>query len=91
MSERFYWIGAKNAGVLSEAHRDDIFFMWEPFYHVASWMTVMMALQHGLKIFMVDRFSASQLWEQIQEAGATKFHYLGGLINIILSQAPAPA
>lgn len=91
MSERFYWIGAKNAGVLSEAHRDDIYFMWEPFYHVASWMTVMMALQHGLKIFMVDRFSASQLWEQIQEAEATKFHYLGGLINIILSQAPASA
>ncbi len=86
MSERFYAVGAKNAGLLSEANRDDIYFMWEPFYHVAAWMTVLMALQHGLQIYMVERFSASQLWQQIGQARATKFHYLGGLINIILSQ-----
>ncbi|MCP3440721.1 AMP-binding protein [Bradyrhizobium sp. CCGUVB14] len=86
LSDRFYWIGAKNAGVLSEANRDDVFFLWEPFYHVAAWMTVMMALHHGLSIYMVERLSASKLWDQIADAKATKFHYLGGLINILLSQ-----
>ena len=90
-SERWVWVGAKNAGVLSAANRDDTFFMWEPFYHVAAWMTVMMALQHGLKIAMVDRFSASRLWEQIAEAGATKFHYLGGIVNIMLGQPETAA
>lgn len=85
-SERWFWVGAKNAGVLSEAKREDTFFMWEPFYHVAAWMTVMMALQHGLRIAMVDRFSASHIWEQIGDAGATKLHYLGGIVNIMLGQ-----
>ncbi|MBE7416815.1 MAG: AMP-binding protein [Ideonella sp.] len=85
-SERWFWVGAKNAGVLSEANANDTFFMWEPFYHIAAWMTVMMALQHGLSVYMVDRFSASRLWDQIGEAGATKFHYLGGIVNIMLAQ-----
>lgn len=86
LSERWYWVGAKNAGILSDAQRDDVFFHWEPFYHIAAWMTVMMALQKGLAIHMVERFSASRLWDQIAEGGATKFHYLGGLVNIILAQ-----
>lgn len=86
MSERFYWVGAKNAGLLSEAHAGDTYFMWEPFFHVAAWMTILMGLQHGLRIYMVDRFSASRLWDEIATARATKFHYLGGLVNIMLSQ-----
>lgn len=88
LSERWYWVGAKNAAILSDAQRTDTFFLWEPFYHIAAWMTVMMALQKGLSIHMVERFSASKLWDQIAEAGATKLHYLGGLVNIILSQSP---
>ncbi|MGY2803849.1 AMP-binding protein [Bradyrhizobium sp. USDA 4506] len=88
LSEAWYWVGAKNTAILSEAHRDDIFFLWEPFYHIAAWMTVMMALHKGLSIHMVERFSASQLWDQLAEAGATKLHYLGGLVNIMLSRPP---
>jgi crotonobetaine/carnitine-CoA ligase len=89
LSERWYWVGAKNAAILSDAQRDDTFFLWEPFYHIAAWMTVMMALHKGLSIYMVERFSASRLWDQIAEARATKLHYLGGLVNIILSQPPS--
>ncbi|MGY4257735.1 crotonobetaine/carnitine-CoA ligase [Bradyrhizobium sp. USDA 4516] len=88
LSHRWYWVGAKNAAILSDAQRNDTFFLWEPFYHIAAWMTVIMALQKGLSIHMVERFSASRLWDQIAEAGATKLHYLGGLVNIILSQPP---
>lgn len=86
LSDRAYWTGAKNAAVLSNAQRDDIFFLWEPFYHGSAWMTVMMALHRGLRIHMVERFSASRLWDEIAEARATKLHYLGGVVNIALSQ-----
>jgi crotonobetaine/carnitine-CoA ligase len=89
LSERWYWVGAKNAAILSDAQHYDTFFLWEPFYHIAAWMTVLMALHKGLSIHMVERFSASRLWDQIAEAGATKLHYLGGLVNIILSQPPS--
>lgn len=91
LSERYYWIGARSAGILSEASRSDVYFMWEPFYHIAAWMTVMMALQHGLSIYMVERFSASRLWDQVADGGATKLHYLGGLVNILLAQPPVAA
>lgn len=87
VSERYFWIGAKNAGVLSDAQRQDTFFLWEPFYHGAM-LTVALALQKGLRTHMVERFSASRLWDQIAEAAATKFHYLGGMINMILAQPP---
>ncbi len=88
LTERFFQIGAKNAGVLADVRADDVLFLWEPFYHVAAWMTVLIALQHGVRIAMVDRFSGSQAWRQIRDAGATLFHYLGGAMNILLKQPP---
>ncbi|MPZ31492.1 MAG: AMP-binding protein [Rhodospirillales bacterium] len=88
LTERFFQIGAKNAGLLADVRADDVLFLWEPFYHVAAWMTVLIALQHGVRIAMVDRFSGSQAWNQIREAGATLFHYLGGAMNILLKQPP---
>ncbi len=86
LSEGYFWVGAKNAGVLSDASRDDTYFMWEPFYHIAAWMTLLLALQKGLRVYMVESFSASRVWQQIAEAKATKFHYLGGMVNILLSR-----
>ncbi|NYG45380.1 crotonobetaine/carnitine-CoA ligase [Bradyrhizobium sp. IAR9] len=85
-SERCFAVGAKNAGILNDAQRDDVFHSWEPFYNGSAWIVVTLALQKGLKLHMVERFSASRLWDEIQQAGATKLHYLGGLINIILAQ-----
>ncbi len=90
MSEGFFQLGAKSAGLLSDVQPDDVYFLWEPFYHASAWMMVLMALQHGAKLHMVKGFSASRLWDQIREARATKFHYLGGLINIILAQPERP-
>lgn len=88
LTERFFQIGAKNAGLLADVRASDVLFLWEPFYHVAAWMTVLIALQHGVRIAMVDRFSGSQAWTQIRESGATLFHYLGGAMNILLKQPP---
>jgi crotonobetaine/carnitine-CoA ligase len=90
LTERFFQIGAKNAGLLADVHEDDVLFLWEPFYHVAAWMTVLIALQQGVRIAMVDRFSGSQAWTQIRQSGATLFHYLGGAMNILLKQPPDP-
>ncbi|KWV49467.1 hypothetical protein AS156_15965 [Bradyrhizobium macuxiense] len=85
LSERFFWVATKNAAIISGAQREDVYFLWEPFYHGA-WQTMAIALQKGLRCHLVERFSASRLWDDIAEAGATKFHYLGGVVNIILAQ-----
>jgi len=89
LNQRWFQIGAKNAGLLADARASDVLFLWEPFYHVAGWITVLMALQHGIPVAMVEKFSASQCWRQIQDCGATLFHYLGGALNLLLKQPPS--
>ena len=86
LTERFFQVGAKNAAVLADVGPADVLFLWEPFYHIAAWMSVIVALQRGIRIALVERFSASQAWRQIRETGATLFHYLGGAMNILLKQ-----
>ncbi|MBE7416805.1 MAG: AMP-binding protein [Ideonella sp.] len=85
-SELSWWVGAKTTGIISDARRDDVFHFWEPLYHGSAWIVMALALQKGLKLHMVERFSASRLWDQVAESGATKLHYLGGLVNILLAQ-----
>jgi len=89
LTQRWFQIGAKNAGLLADARAGDVLFLWEPFYHVAGWMTVLIALQHGIPVAMVEKFSASQCWRQMQDCGATLFHYLGGALNLLLKQPPS--
>jgi carnitine-CoA ligase len=88
MTERYFQIGAKNAAILADVRGDDVMFMWEPFYHMAAWMTVVISLQSGVPIALVERFSASKCWDQIRATKATLFHYLGGAMNILLRQPP---
>lgn len=90
MSERYFQVGARNAGKLADVRAGDVIFLWEPFYHFAAWMSVLMSLQHGVPIALVERFSVSQCWNQIRSADATLFHYLGGAMNILLKQPERP-
>lgn len=90
MSERSFQTSAKNAAILADVRDGDILFLWEPFYHVAGWVTVVIALQRGVSIAMVERFSESQFWNQIRSSGATILHYLDGAMNILLKQPARP-
>lgn len=90
VTERYFQVGAKNAAILADVRPDDVLFVWEPFYHIAGWMSITMALQHGACVALVERFSGSKCWEQIKQSGATILHYLGGAVNILLKQPPGP-
>jgi carnitine-CoA ligase len=89
LTERYFQVGSKNAALLADVGPADVLFLWEPFYHIAAWMSFIAALQHGVSVALVERFSASQGWHQIRETGSTLFHYLGGAMNILLKQPPA--
>ncbi len=89
LTERFFQVGAKNAALLADVRPADVLFLWEPFYHIAAWMSFIVALQNGVSIALVERFSASQSWRQIRQTGSTLFHYLGGAMNILLKQPPS--
>ena len=86
LTDRYFQVGAKNAGLLADVRAGDILFHWEPLYHLAGWMTVLISLQHGVPMVMVERFSGSNCLDQVRAAGATTLHYLGGVMNILLKQ-----
>jgi len=90
LNQRWFQIGARNAGILADVRPSDMLFLWEPFYHVAGWMTVLICLQHAVPMAMVEKFSASSCWQQISRHKATLFHYLGGAMNLLLKQPRKP-
>jgi crotonobetaine/carnitine-CoA ligase len=86
LNERFLQLGAKNAALLADVKREDVLLLWEPFHHIAGWITVLIGLHYAVLLALVPRFSASRCWDQVREYGVTKLHYLGGMINILLRQ-----
>ena len=39
---------------------------------------------------MAERFSVSRFWDECRAAGATQIHFLGGILQMLLSRAPDP-
>lgn len=66
---------------------NDIHFSCLPLYHInIRWFTIVPALLNGTTFAMVERFSASKLWDQIREYGATNLCLLGAMVTYILKQ-----
>jgi crotonobetaine/carnitine-CoA ligase len=70
---------------------DDILYTGLPFFHGnAQGITVGPALLADAKAVIVDRFSASQLWDDCRRWNCTEANYIGGIIPILLKQDPRP-
>ncbi|WP_037380066.1 class I adenylate-forming enzyme family protein [Sinorhizobium americanum] len=64
----------------------DIYFVWEPLFHIGGAQLMVLPIIQDITLAMVDRFSASRFWDQVRSAGATHIHYLGGILQILLKQ-----
>jgi crotonobetaine/carnitine-CoA ligase len=75
-----------------ELGSDDVLFTCLPMFHVnAVWYTAYSAIEAGASVALVERFSASRFWEQIESFGATQFNFMGSMANIIKSLDPSDA
>ena len=72
--------------LVSAAQPGDVFFVWEPLYHIGGAQLLPLPMSHDIRLAMVDRFSASRFWQQVRAEGATHIHYLGGILQILLKQ-----
>lgn len=71
---------------------DDVLFTCLPMFHVnAVWYTSYSAIVAGASVALVERFSASKFWDQIDAFGATQFNFMGSMANIIKSLDPTDA
>jgi len=66
---------------------DDILYTGLPFFHGnAQGITVGPAILADAKAVIVDRFSASRLWDDCRRWNCTEANYIGGIIPILLKQ-----
>lgn len=80
----------EGAQLVSAARDGDVLFLWEPLAHIGGMQLLVLPLIRRVTLAMVERFSASRFWQQVVETGATHMHYLGGILQILLKQAPGP-
>jgi len=66
---------------------DDVLYTGLPFFHGnAQGITVGPAILADAKAVIVDRFSASRLWDDCRRWECTEANYIGGIIPILLKQ-----
>jgi carnitine-CoA ligase len=75
---------------LCEVQADDIFFVWEPLFHIGGAQLLLIPLLRRAHLHFAPRFSASRFWSEVKAANATHIHYLGGILQMLLKQAPLP-
>jgi crotonobetaine/carnitine-CoA ligase len=71
---------------LTEAQPGETFLFWEALHHGAGVAVLIAALIGRLTLGMVERFSASRFWLDARRVGATRVHYLGSVLAMVLRQ-----
>lgn len=69
---------------------EDCFFTCLPLYHGnAQYYSTMGSLAVGASLIMEERFSASRLWDQVRQSGATVVNFIGMMLPVLMKQ-PGP-
>lgn len=89
-SDRSLRAGPVGTRMLTGMQAGDVFLLWEPLHHGAGVAVLIAALMEPITLAMVDRFSASQFWDQVRAFGVTHIHYLGGVLPLLLKQPERP-
>ncbi|HKQ64581.1 MAG TPA: AMP-binding protein [Methylomirabilota bacterium] len=90
LGEKPYLLAGHVAGQLADVRAGDVMLTWEPLYHIGGSQVIVTCLQHGVPMALLERFSASNFWDQARRYRATQMHYLGGVLGILLKQPPRP-
>lgn len=79
-------LAGESVKYLTQLSKGDIFFVWEPLFHIGGAQLIILPVIEDLMLAMVERFSARSFWEQVRKCKATHIHYLGGILQILLKQ-----
>ena len=87
-SDRTLRAGPMGTLQLTGAKAGDVFLLWESLHHGAGVAVCIAAMLEKITLAMVEKFSASQFWDQCRSHRVTHIHYLGGVLPMLLKQAP---
>ncbi len=88
MFSHYYWYDVWAESVkYSRYTEDDVLYTGLPFFHGnAQGITIGPAILADAKAVIVERFSASRLWDDCRRWECTEANYIGGIIPILLKQ-----
>ena len=89
MSDRMVQATALGSIWLSDMQPGSVLHFWDPIYHVFGAEVLVLALMVPVTLHMVPRFSASNFWSEVREAGASHIHFVGGVLQLLLKQPPS--
>jgi crotonobetaine/carnitine-CoA ligase len=89
MSHHYWYAIWSECVKYSRYTEDDVLYTGLPFFHGnAQGITIGPAILADAKAVIVDRFSASRLWDDCRRWECTEANYIGGIIPILLKQEP---
>jgi carnitine-CoA ligase len=90
LGELPYLTAGHVAGQLADVGPGDVMLTWEPLYHIGGSQVIVTCLQRGVPMALLERFSASIFWDDARRHRATRMHYLGGVLGLLLKQPARP-
>ena len=90
VSHRMLRLAGEAAALVSGARDGDVLYVWEPLFHIGGAQMMVLPLIRDATLVIAERFSASRFWADISASEATHMHFLGGILQILLKQPPAP-
>ncbi|MDB5768461.1 MAG: AMP-dependent synthetase, partial [Collimonas fungivorans] len=88
-THRMMRIASEATLIVSGAGAGDRMFVWEPLCHIGGAQMMLVPFFQQVELHIVERFSASRFWQQMETSQATHLHYLGGILDILM-QLPLP-
>jgi crotonobetaine/carnitine-CoA ligase len=90
VTDRMLRVAARASARLADVRSGDVFYVWEPLYHIGGVEVMVLGLMEPMTLAMVERFSVSQFWSQVRKYGCTHIHFLGGVLAMLLKEPPGP-
>ncbi len=90
-THRMMRIASEATLIVSGAGAGDRMFVWEPLCHIGGAQMMLVPFLQQVELHIVERFSASRFWQQIETSQATHLHYLGGILDILMQLPQQPA
>ncbi len=86
----FWWFGERSCELRGSGSEDRLYTCLPLFHANAQALTAMPALLRGAAAIFDTHFTASSFWDRLRHFDATHFNYIGGMIPILMKQAPGP-
>ena len=88
VTDKMHRACAAASAMAADVRPGDVMYLWEPLYHVGGMQVLVLALEHEVTVALGARFSASGFWREVRRTGATRIHFLGGILQMLLAQPP---